>query len=104
VIVAAVAPAAPASQAEPLDVTAESTPDTSATLAQDVARRAAQLLVDEHEADAVRQTRLDRLKADFDFDQQERAELLREMNVLREMAMEQQKKDDELLKKWIALI
>ena len=101
-MVVAVSPVAPAP--EPLDVTAESTPDTSATLAEDVARRSAQLLVEAHETDEVRAVRLDRLKADFDFDQQERAELLREMNVLREMAIEQQKKDDELLKKWIALI
>ncbi len=94
----------PGPPAEPLDVTAESVPDTSATLAAEIARRAAQLLVDEHEADTVRQVRLDRLKTEFDLDQQERAELLREMNVLRDMAIEQQKKDDELLKKWIALI
>ena len=51
-----------------------------------------------------RDARLDRLRSDFDFAQQQRAEFLREMNILRDMAMEQRKKDDELLKKWIALI
>jgi hypothetical protein len=90
-MIAAVTSAAPAAPASALDVTAEAAPDAAT-------------LVAEHEQDAVRQARLDRLKTDFDFDQQERAELLREMNVLREMAIEQQKKDDEMLKKWIALI
>ncbi len=44
------------------------------------------------------------MRVEFDETQAERAELLREANVLRDMALEQQKRDDEILKKWIALI
>ncbi|MDQ6933373.1 MAG: hypothetical protein M3160_09405 [Candidatus Eremiobacteraeota bacterium] len=40
----------------------------------------------------------------FDFALQERAELQREMNELRALEMEQIKRDDEIVKKWIALI
>ncbi len=90
--------------AEPLDVTAESVPDTAATLADDLSRRVAALMVAQHDQDAGRQVRLDRLRAEFDADQAERAEYQREMNVLRDMAVEQQKRDDEFLKKMIALI
>ena len=44
------------------------------------------------------------MKSDFDNAQAVRAELLREMNILRDMAVEQQKKDDEILKKYVAMI
>ncbi len=47
---------------------------------------------------------LSRQRMQFDFDLQERAELQREMNELRALEMEQLKRDDEILKKWIALI
>ena len=50
------------------------------------------------------QLRLDRMKADFNAAQEERSELLRESNALRDMALEQAKKDDEVLKKYIAMI
>lgn len=40
----------------------------------------------------------------FDLTVKQRAENEREMNVLRDMAMAQLKKDDENMKKWIALI
>jgi hypothetical protein len=40
----------------------------------------------------------------FDLTVKQRAEDEREMNVLRDMAMAQLKKDDENMKKWIALI
>jgi len=40
----------------------------------------------------------------FDTVLRQRAELDREMNALRDLAMEQVKRDDDLLKKWIALI
>ena len=43
-------------------------------------------------------------RSQFDFALQERAELQREMNELRTLQMEQIKRDDEILKKWIALI
>ncbi len=47
---------------------------------------------------------LTKQRMQFDFDLQERAELQREMNELRALEMEQLKRDDEILKKWIALI
>ena len=43
-------------------------------------------------------------QSDFDARMAERAELLREANVLRDMMLEQLKKDDEALKKYIAMI
>ena len=103
------APAPPAQKpsgegAQPLDVTAESVPDTAATLSEEAARRVETLLVAQHTQDASRQIRLDRIRAEFDADQAERSEYQREMNVLRDMALEQQKRDDEFLKKMIALI
>ena len=85
----------------PLDVTAESLPDTD-VLADAVAHRAELMVVKQNAADE--QLRIDRMRAEFDNAQAERAELMREMNVLRDMALEQQKRDDEVLKKWIALI
>jgi len=47
---------------------------------------------------------MDRMKADFNAAQEQRSEALREMNALRDMAVEQSKKDDEILKKYIAMI
>ena len=43
-------------------------------------------------------------QSQFDADMEERAELLREANVLRDMMLEQLKADDEALKKYIAMI
>lgn len=50
------------------------------------------------------ETALTTQRVQFDFDLQERAELQREMNELRALEMEQLKRDDEILKKWIAMI
>jgi hypothetical protein len=47
---------------------------------------------------------LEKQREDFDLVTRVRAETERELNALRDMAMEQMKNDDELLKKWIALI
>jgi hypothetical protein len=94
-------PPYPSSNA-PLDVTAES-PD-SAALSEASMRRVLMLAAKQNEVDQETQVRLDRMRAEFDDSQAERAELMREANVLRDMAMEQQKRDDEILKKWIALI
>ncbi len=94
----------PADTAAAFDSTAETVPDSAVSAANEAAARAEHLLVVGHLDDQARQTRLDRLRAAFDADQAERAESLREMNVLRDMALEQQKHDDEILKKWIALI
>lgn len=42
--------------------------------------------------------------AAFDFDLAERAEMLREYEALQALLMEQLKNEDEIMKKWIALI
>jgi hypothetical protein len=47
---------------------------------------------------------LERQREEFDFVTRARAETEREINALRDMAIEQMKHEDELLKKWIALI
>jgi hypothetical protein len=47
---------------------------------------------------------LERQREEFDLVTRIRAESDREVNALRDMAMEQMKHEDELLKKWIALI
>ena len=44
------------------------------------------------------------MRTEFDLREQERAEFLREWNVTRDLSMEQLKHDDEIVKKWIALI
>lgn len=88
---------------DPLDVTAETAPDTTA-LSDTSLRRVLMLAAKQNEVDQETQVRLDGMRAEFDNAQAERAELMREANVLRDMALEQQKRDDEILKKWIALI
>jgi hypothetical protein len=75
-----------------------------ARLADSIARRTQLRLLQQKAVDDARQAELDRLQQEFDFDQKRRAELLREFNVMRDLALEQMKKDDEALKKWIALI
>jgi hypothetical protein len=47
---------------------------------------------------------LERQREEFDVVTRVRAETEREINALRDMAIEQMKHEDELLKKWIALI
>jgi len=88
----------------PLDDTAESVPDTAATLAEEVSQRAELLLLATQGHQQQLQARLDRMRGDFNAKQEERSEKLREMNMLRDMAMEQNKHDDEILKKFIAMI
>ena len=79
-------------------------PDTAMTLAADFAKRAEVMLLLQQSQQQVMQSRLDRMKADFNAKQEERTEALRELNTLRDMALEQAKKDDEVLKKYIAMI
>ncbi len=99
------AKATPAGQpADAVDDTAETAPDTAATITDDLVRRAEVLMLKARLDDQDRQAQLDSMRSEFDFAQQQRAELLREMNILRDMALEQMKKDDEVVKKWIALI
>jgi predicted secreted protein len=73
-------------------------------LAEAIARRTQLRLLQEKAGDDARQIELDRLKQEFDFEQKERAELLREFNLMRELALDQMKKDDEAVKKWMALV
>jgi hypothetical protein len=97
-------PALPPPALAPLDDTAESVPDTSASLADAVARRAEVLVLAAQSEQQVLQARLDRMRASFNAAQEVRSERLRQMNMLRDMAMEQAKHDDEILKKYIAMI
>ena len=87
----------------PLDDTAE-TNDQVATLALAVSKRAQVMLLRTQSMQQDLQLRIDRMKADFNAAQEERSEQLREMNALRDMAVEQSKKDDEILKKYIGMI
>ena len=50
------------------------------------------------------QAELDAQHQAFDFEVAERAELLREHEALQALLMEQLKNEDEIMKKWIALI
>ncbi|GAC1302020.1 MAG: hypothetical protein NVSMB19_10870 [Vulcanimicrobiaceae bacterium] len=101
-------PARPAAEAaaasQPLDETAETVADSVTTFADRVSRRAQFVLLRQQSIQTDLQLRLDRMRADFNAAQETRSEQLREMNALREMAVEQGKKDDEILKKFIAMI
>ena len=92
------------SNAAPLDDMAELVPDSAATLAEAFSRRAEMLLLAQQSHQQDLQMRMDRMKADFNAAQEQRSEALREMNALRDMAVEQSKKDDEILKKYISMI
>jgi hypothetical protein len=87
-----------------IDETAETTPDTAIAVADNLAERTELILVEQQVRAQERGMRLDRLRMSFDVTQKEHAELLREMNALRDMATEQMKQDDANLKKWITLI
>jgi ribosomal protein L16 Arg81 hydroxylase len=100
---AAPAPA-PSTATAPLDVTAETVPDTAATVATALARRAELLVLARQSLLQEEEVKLDSMRDRFNAAQAKRAESLREMNVLRDMALEQAKKDDEVLKKYIAMI
>jgi len=88
----------------PLDVTAETVPDTAATMESALARRAELLVLARQSLLQDQELKLDAVRDRFNAAQAKRAESLREMNVLRDMALEQAKKDDEVLKKYIAMI
>jgi hypothetical protein len=95
--------AGPAPEA-PLDETADSAPDTAALMADAFSRHIEYALVAQQTRQQEAQIKLDQMKTEFNDSEQERAELIREMNALRDMALEQAKKDDEVLKKYIAMI
>jgi small-conductance mechanosensitive channel len=88
----------------PLDDTAESVPDGVASLAEEISKRAAILLLAQKRLEQEQGARLAKMHSEFNAAQEERSELMREADTLRDMAMEQMKKDDEILKKWISLI
>jgi hypothetical protein len=90
--------------AEPLDTTTDAVPDTAERMADALARRAELLLLAVNSRQHALQARLDKMRAEFNATQEERSEKMREMNMLRDMAMEQAKHDDEILKKYIAMI
>ena len=98
------APAADGAAAPPLDDTADVPADSASSVSDELVRRAELLMLRQQVEVQDRDARLDGLRSEFDYSQQQRAEFLREMNILRDMAMEQRKKDDELIKKWIAMI
>lgn len=88
----------------PLDDTADAPVDEISHVAEAVSLRAQVMLLRQQSLQQDLQLRLDRMRADFNGAQEERSEQLREMNALRDMAVEQGKKDDEILKKYIAMI
>jgi hypothetical protein len=88
----------------PLDETADGAVDNATTAAAAIAKRAELLLLAQAQRQQRALFRLDRMRADFNARQEEHSEALREMNVLREMAIEQAKKNDEFLKKYITMI
>jgi len=87
-----------------IDDASESAPDTAATLAEAFSKHVEVALLAQQARQQESQLRVDRMKAEFNQAQEERSEMLREMNALRDMALEQAKKDDEVLKKYIAMI
>jgi hypothetical protein len=87
-----------------LDDTADGLPDGVASFAEAISRRAGFLLLAQKQLEQEQDLRLAKMRSEFDGAQAERSELMREANALRDMAMEQMKKDDEILKKWIAMI
>lgn len=113
VAIGPVAPFAPADAAAepgsvaplaPLDDTADAPRDAIAAYADTVSRRSELFILAAQSRQQEQQLRLDRMRANFNEAQERRAERLREMNALRDMAIEQSKKDDEILKKYIAMI
>jgi hypothetical protein len=87
-----------------VDPQPQPSPDVAETIADEIARRAELLMVAQRGKADAREFEIDRMRTDFDLHEQERAELLREWNVTRDAAMEQMKHDDDIVKKWIALI
>jgi hypothetical protein len=90
--------------AAPLDVTAEIPTDRVGSYADAIAQRSELFLLATQSRQQEQQARLDRMRANFNESQERRSERMREMNALRDMAIEQAKKDDEVLKKYIAMI
>ena len=94
----------PAPALAPLDDTAELPLDSVSSYADAVTRRSEVFLLATQARQQDQQARLDRMRANFNESQERRSERMREMNALRDMAIEQAKKDDEVLKKYITMI
>jgi len=78
--------------------------DVAETIADEVARRTELVMLAQRKSMDAEELAIDRVRSAFDMHEAERAEYLREWNAMRDLSMEQMKKDDEILKKWIALI
>jgi len=78
--------------------------DLAGSIADEVTRRTELLIVQQRKQASADELAIDKVRTEFDLHEQERAELLREWNSMRDLAMEQMKHDDEIVKKWIALI
>ncbi len=91
------APRGPAAPAAGPGLDETESPLTETALNARIAALVARVSTPEDEA-------LERQREEFDFVTRARAEIERETNALRDMAMEQMKQVDELLKKWIELI
>ena len=89
---------------QPHDAQPQPSADMAETIADEIARRTELLMVAQRGKADAREFEIDRMRTEFDLHEQERAELLREWNVTRDAAMEQMKHDDDIVKKWIALI
>ncbi len=98
------AAAGPAPATAPLDDTAEVPTDRVGSYADAITQRSELFLLATQARQQDQQARLDRMRANFNESQERRSERMREMNALRDMAIEQAKKDDEVLKKYIAMI
>jgi hypothetical protein len=90
--------------ATPPEVQPQPSADMAETIADEIARRTELLMVAQRGKADAREFQIDQMRTEFDLHEQERAELLREWNVTRDAAMEQMKHDDDIVKKWIALI
>jgi len=97
-------PAAAAEAAAAGLAAADGAADEVATVAERFSRNVEVAILAQQAHQQTLQLRVDRMRSDFNAAQEERSEMLREMNVLRDMALEQAKKDDEVLKKYVAMI
>ncbi len=87
-----------------LDDAADGHDERVDSLARAVSVRAQMILLRQQSIQQDLQLKVDAMRARFNAAQEIRAERMREMNALRDMAIEQGKKDDEVLKKFIAMI
>jgi hypothetical protein len=97
-------PSSPRDADPSVDAAAESAVDSTESIADALARRVELVMLATQSNQQRLQARLDRLRAEFNATAEERSERMREQNMLRDMAMEQAKADNEILKKYITMI